>query len=218
MAKINWLEKLKIGNYLRELSVVIIGVAVTLYATNEIGSYKEKKDLEFQLNAIYTELEDNLDRLHQIDTLYYNQSRLRVHLINRVVNPQPHTEDSIRKYKWSADYSTGFTYQKAAFDMLVNSGSMKLLADREFLLDITKAYAGLEDLKNANDEYSELKRYVFAEIYKMNTQDVFENDIIHPKFNVSYNFHALNSGMAENTQEAIKLIQVVLSYKKRSSP
>ncbi|MDR3287280.1 MAG: hypothetical protein LBT27_07550, partial [Prevotellaceae bacterium] len=68
--KIKQLKQLKIGNYFRELSVVIIGVAVTLFASNAITNAKAQKDLNIQLNAVYAELEYDLQKIDNLIDFY----------------------------------------------------------------------------------------------------------------------------------------------------
>jgi len=49
----------QMGKYLREISVVVIGVAITLSASYLIGIKSEKRDMALHLNAIKMELEEN---------------------------------------------------------------------------------------------------------------------------------------------------------------
>jgi hypothetical protein len=56
----------KIGKYLREISVVVIGVAVTLSASYWLGVKSEKRDIALHLHAIKMELEENAQDLGDI--------------------------------------------------------------------------------------------------------------------------------------------------------
>ena len=49
----------KIGKYLREVSIVVLGVAITLSVSVWIGNNNEKKDMALCINAIITEWERN---------------------------------------------------------------------------------------------------------------------------------------------------------------
>jgi predicted negative regulator of RcsB-dependent stress response len=49
----------KSGKFLREISVVVIGVAITLSVSYWIGVKKEKKDMALHLRAIRMELAEN---------------------------------------------------------------------------------------------------------------------------------------------------------------
>lgn len=194
-----WLKELKIGSYLRELSVVIIGVAVTLYVGNAITNMKEKKDLDLQLNAIYNELEENSKRLDPVIEFYHLHENLRNYLYEIIEYPERYNNDSINKYRKVLSYSIGFSYKRAAFDMFVNSGAMKLLTDRKQLLEITESYAILEEFKQGHDAHFALKAQTFSDIYRMDKAQLFGKDynIMAPEWNIQFNFHALNNGMEE---------------------
>ena len=55
----------KIGKYLREISVVVIGVAITLSVSYWISNKSEKRDMALYLNAIKLELEENIKTLER---------------------------------------------------------------------------------------------------------------------------------------------------------
>ena len=52
-----------IGKYLRELSVVVVGIAITFGISNWISNRNSKKDLEEYLNAIRLELNINVEEI-----------------------------------------------------------------------------------------------------------------------------------------------------------
>ena len=56
----------KIGKYLREISVVVIGVAITLSVSVWLGNRNEKKDIALHLHAIKMELEENEKNLENL--------------------------------------------------------------------------------------------------------------------------------------------------------
>jgi len=87
MGKFLKLKQLKIGNYFRELSVVIIGVAVTLYASNAITNAKAQKDLHIQLNAVYAELEYDLQIINSLIDFYDDVEQLRKYVTEDYHNP-----------------------------------------------------------------------------------------------------------------------------------
>jgi len=195
----DWFEQSRIGNYIRELSVVIIGVAVTLYAGNIINNIQEKKDLDLQLTAIYTELEENSRRLDAIIKYHNQHELLRNYLFTVVWEPSKYNEDTIVKYDNVLSTTATFSYKKGAFDMFVNSGAMKLLSDRKQLLEITECYAMLEEFKHENDAFFELKIQMLGETFKLDREQIFYEgyDLRDPQWNSKFNFHLLNNGMEE---------------------
>jgi len=210
------LKEMKIGNYLRELSVVIIGVAVTFIITGWINSWNEHKDLELQLSAVYSELEDNLQIMDDYITYYEDLAKLRSFLYQSLNDPQPFTNDSIKKYEYATHNTKVFIYKKGAYEMFVNSGAMKLLSDRSLLLAITNCYAYLEAAKQVNEEYMNAKYMIFHEVYRKDKKIVFDKslNITSPELNMEFNFHALNSGREQTMKNVRTQIQETLSKRK----
>ena len=73
MKKINLKETLqswKPGNYLRELSIVIVGVFVTLAGTGFISNVSQEKQIKESMQMIKMELEENLNSINRAEALY----------------------------------------------------------------------------------------------------------------------------------------------------
>jgi len=208
-------EQSKTGSYLRELSIVIIGVAVTLYAGGVINGINEKKDLDLQLKAVYTELEENSRRLDNIIE-YHREHELLSNYLRRVVEePQAYDVDTIIKYDKILSTTSTFSYKKGAFDMFVNSGAMKLLSDRKQLLEITESYAMLEEFKHDNDQFFEMKSQIQSEVYKLDRKLIFgKYDFRDPQWNSKFNFHLLNNGMEKLAVDVKAELEKVLSKQK----
>jgi hypothetical protein len=54
---------IKIGKYLRKLSIVVVGIAITLYVNNYLTTRTKKKDMALYLNAVKMELKTDLKNL-----------------------------------------------------------------------------------------------------------------------------------------------------------
>jgi len=212
-----WFRRLQIGNYARELSVVIIGVAITLYAGDIINNVKEKKDLDLQLTAIYTEMEENSKRLDDIIDYHKEHDLLSKYLFKVVEDPEMYNEDSIAKYDRVLSTTTNFSYKKGAFDMFVNSGAMKLLSDRKQLLEITECYAMLEAFKHDTDLFFDLKTQILSETFRLDRNQIFNKkgtDLRDPEWNIKFNFHLLYNGLEESAIMVKKELEKALSKQK----
>lgn len=211
------LKRFKLPNFLREVLVVIIGVAITLYAGGVINDLKEKKDLDLQLNAIYVELEENLSRLDEIIKYHREHELLRNYLFKVIADPEKYNNDSIIKYDRILSTIASFSYKRGAFDMFVNTGAMKLLSDRNQLLEITESYAMLE-FKQDNDRVFDLKIQILSETYRLDRKLIFKEkyDLRDPQWNSLFNFHLLNNGMEELALKVKKELEKALSKQKHT--
>lgn len=210
------LKQIKFPKYLREVSVVIIGVAVTLYAGGVINGIEEKKDLSLQLNAVYTELEENCKRLDVIIEYHREHEHLRNYLFRVVADSGAYNNDSIMKYDRVLSSIVPFSYKRGAFDMFVNTGAMRLLSDRNQLLEITESYAMLDEFKQDNDRVFELKTQIASETYSIDRKLLFGKnyDFRDPHWNRKFNFHLLNNGMEESAQKLKDELEKVLKKQK----
>lgn len=201
--------------YLRELSVVIIGVAITFYLSDVFAESKERKEIKLHINTIYSELEHNLEIVNKLSDFYNDHLRLRELLSNLVFDPEVVNMDSLNYYSHVAFSSVHFTYKKGAYQMLINSGLMKSISDKQLLLDITDAYLQLELVKEAHEAHMVLKNQEVAKLYSnvdfKSTEDRLY--ITDPNLTNLYNFHALNNGISGSINEAKE--QIVATLAKR---
>lgn len=65
----NW----KLGNYFRELSVVVVGVFITLAATNFISETSQEKQIKESMLMIKMELTENLKEINKAETAYLRE-------------------------------------------------------------------------------------------------------------------------------------------------
>lgn len=211
MAKLK-LKRIKFGSYFRELSIVIIGVAVTLCASSIISTIQEKRSLKQQMNAIYAELEDNLGRVKQLDSFYQDTRNLQRLLHADYKNPGTVPDDSIRVYNRVAGRTINYVYKRNAYDMFINSGGMKSFSNKKLLLDITEAYALMETLKQSHSMYTNTVMDFLKEIYNLETKVVTDNMDLR-SFRNLYNFHLMSAGDYETTKQAKELLERILKAK-----
>ena len=152
-----------IGQYLRELSVVVIGVAITLSVSYWITYKYEKRNLVVYLNAIKMELEENAVSFEH----YAKMLQKSVRYANYV---QSHDEksinqDSINYYAQSREDGFGWGliqsqifFNKNAFEMFKTSGVIRQMNDNELLLSISEVYNKMEELQTFLDMCFQQKR------------------------------------------------------------
>jgi hypothetical protein len=204
----------KIIRYVRELSIVVIGVAVTLCASSIVGMIKEKQDLNLQLAAIQTELEFNLERAGEIIDFYKRHEHLGQVIMKNIDHPQQ-VNDSINKPNSGVARIAPFVYKKGAYEMFINSGAMKLLADRKLLLNITECYIWLESTKEGSQRYNDAKMQEFTKLNNLDTKTYLGDiDISDPRFHGIINFYIGFNGFGYTPESAKEQIEKTLSLLK----
>jgi hypothetical protein len=156
--KTGWKSLLK---YLRELSVVVTGIAITLIASDRISNSNEKKDLHRYLSAVKIELEENLEIVKEKREFYQKSAQFGYYLRSRKIDEAE--TDSFIKYSDITGHIFFLTYKSSSFEMLKVSGVMRLIKDKALLNAIIDCYAMLEEAKYDSDSYMNRK---MDEIFK----------------------------------------------------
>jgi hypothetical protein len=187
--------------YIRDFSIVVAGVAVTLYVTDKATYRSEKRDIKLYLTAIKLEAEENIYAINeaidalQIPILYTNY--LWTHDKNSL------NTDTLRLYIPMASNTSECWLMTNAFEMFKNSGSMRLMDNRELLMDIWNIYAGIDWLKDQINLYNERH---WKEFDKETTLQL-EHNIFRARF---YNFYI--TGAAFKMREKYELRLESLNY------
>ncbi|MDR0332317.1 MAG: hypothetical protein LBI15_02535 [Dysgonamonadaceae bacterium] len=160
----------KIEKYFREVSVVIIGISITLLAGHWITNRNAHRNMELSMNAIKIELERNAisfedyaRRLHRITR--YSQ------YVSSVADSRLLNIDSVRYYSInSPDGGIGWgnlvrevVFTKNAFEMFKSLGYMRHMTDRQQLETLWEIYNDMENMQRHFDHaialYNELLIY-----------------------------------------------------------
>ncbi len=144
------------AKYLRELSIVVVGIAITFGVSNWISSRNQQKDLQRYLEMVKMELQDNLVITQQQFEFYDQTGKLAKYLY--FTGKQDNLQaDSLDKYVDIMRDLKYMTYKTSAFEMLKSSGAMRLIKDKELLKSIWDCYSQLEYAKTVGDRELEIK-------------------------------------------------------------
>jgi hypothetical protein len=135
----------KIVKYLRELSVVVIGIAITLSVNNLLTTRSEKKDIRLYLNAVKLELEANLSDMDWLTEVVEKEVGYSRYLLSHDKKALDH--DTIQYYASNYYNLSSVLTLSNAFEMFKASGSMRFVKDKEVLLSIWTAYVWIEEVK-----------------------------------------------------------------------
>ncbi|WP_029906854.1 hypothetical protein [Prevotella sp. 10(H)] len=154
MAKIN-ISFEKIRKYLLDVSVVVIGVAITLAASYWITGNNERRDMALYLDTIKLELEENKSMLDS--TVKRLQPSVKYADYLRSHDMKSLNADTIRFYAPFYLEVASINIKTDAFDMFKTSGNMRLVKDKKLLLTIWETYARLAEFKETFDSFMQMK-------------------------------------------------------------
>ena len=154
----------KIGKYLREVSVVVIGVAITLSVSVWINNNSEKRNLILYLKTIKMELEGNADNFEWYSKWLQKSAKYADYL--KANDKNSLNKDTLDYYSYTDNNGCGYMnfspltdllFMKNAYEMFKNSGTMSQLKDKELLLSLWSTYSQLEHVKNYLEKYFLIK-------------------------------------------------------------
>lgn len=141
----------KIGKYLRDFSIVVAGIAVTLWVQSWLDNRSERKDIRLYLNAIKLELEDNMKDVDVITARMEEEVAYSRYLMSH--DKKLLNADTIQRYREAIYRITLILPSVSAFEMFKNSGNMRLISDKELLRDIWDSYISVELFRQTMEMY-----------------------------------------------------------------
>ena len=187
VGRINLMKKMKtktsmtsIRKYLRELSVVVVGIALTLGVGAWISHRNSQKDLEQYLNTIKLELKRNIEQIEdEINALDepVNYSR---YLLSH--NEASLDADTIQKYYVAINTIRFYKAKYNAFEMFKSSGNMRLISNKELMLSIWEAYDEVDLFQVEFQGYYNDKREKYYQEYDLKQKGKVKHILLYDFF------------------------------------
>lgn len=147
----------KIGDYFRQLSVVILGIIVTFMASDALTEYTQSREIRSTLQLVKNELERNLEALKWISNRVELERRVGSYVLEHRSNLNRASEDTLRKYQWVLFQTRDFLYTKDALDLLKTSSLFQKIKPRTMGLQVIEAYNALESSASTVRAYYGMK-------------------------------------------------------------
>lgn len=147
--------------YLKELSIVIIGVLVTLTITNAIGNYNRQQEIRGMMSFIKAELEENLENLDWMESRWEGEQRIFDAVMKNRDDIHRIPVDTLSKYSYAIGALYGLSIQSDSYDLLKNSMLMQYVKDKNLLRRLSRTYNELGALDRQLSSYSQHKTKVF---------------------------------------------------------
>ena len=157
MEKIDWkrvktiVKGWKLGDYVRQISIVVIGVLITFMGSDWVTRNSEKKDIRATMLLIKEELKSNREKYEDIVAEFQEDERLSALLAEHDLKIRIIPEDSLRQFALLMGYIRSFS-----------SMLMQKISDKELLLQLTEIYEVLDGFKATMNGYYDMKDQVMT--------------------------------------------------------
>lgn len=138
----------KIGDYVLQLSVVILGIIVTFAGSSAISRHAQSKEIATTLQLVQTELEMNLQNVKKMHKDLLLERKGCMYLLTYESKPKEASVDSLSRYMGLPFVINSFSYTSDALEMLKMSSLTQQIRDKEMVLQIVSAY---NELKKAEE-------------------------------------------------------------------
>lgn len=160
-----WNFKLwRIGDYLRQFSIVTAGVMVTFAGSNMISNCATQKEIKSSMQLIIDELEKNRESLRFIKEKYESDRIMSSYLIDSSFVISKFPIDTLKKYNRLVSNISAFFYSEDALEVLKNSNLMQKVEDKSVLLSIIESYKSLNEMQQSVKEYYNMKSSIIVDI------------------------------------------------------
>jgi len=143
-------------DYLTEISVVVISIAITFYGDGLIEKYNNKQEDREMMEMVKLELEANLNELTKMVSFYQKDQDMSADLSGYLSGNETAPRDSLEKhFNRHRRYSYWF-FKNNAFDIMRVSGTIQR-ADKDLLMLLFESYEQLEAVKKLDERYMNMK-------------------------------------------------------------
>lgn len=161
--------------YLRELSVVIIGILITLSITSLIGNYNKQNELKGMLTMVKEELIDNQERLIAVKNKWENEQHL-FRLIRKNQNDITQIPtDTLNKYRFVIGSLYSFDFKNESYDVLQSSVYRQYIKERKLKYNLSSIYSSFATIDTQLNNYAEQKKTTLSPLLEELTDKELED-------------------------------------------
>lgn len=186
MGKLNF-SKLKsigkgwrIGDYLRQFSIVVAGIIVTFWGSDKITEHSRQKEVSAMMNLVAEELEQNRLGLKAITARIDIDRHMAKLLLDHKLDVSTIPEDTLQKYYSFFYYMEDYDYTVDALDVLKGSSLMQYIPDKRLLQDVLQSYYRLYRTRKDINTYFQLRKDVLLEYAFSATKEEVIKELTEP--------------------------------------
>lgn len=163
-------------SYFRELSVVIIGILITLAITTTINNHNRQRELKGMLTLVKEELIENRQTLESIKEKWEKEQHLfQLLRVNRKDITQI-PADTLNDYTFAIGSLYRFNAKNESYDVLKSSILIQYIKEKKLQYSLSALYSSFSSLDNQLKSYSERKANLsFPLLEEMNDEQIEES-------------------------------------------
>lgn len=144
--KIRRFSEWRLGDYFRQLSIVILGIVVTFMASDALSEYSKSRELKKSMQLVREELKLNRENVHKIAGWVKMNQRVGWMMLQAGKNLEGIPDDTLQRYVNIPFQTEDFLYTNHALELLKTSSLFQQMRDKKHALQLIKAYAELESV------------------------------------------------------------------------
>lgn len=153
-----FLARLRIGNYIRELTIIFIGFFVSLTITSVISDRTKEREVREGLSLIRLELEQNSVLIENEEFRINKQINGFNYFRKYDLEVRRMSLDSLYYYFETLNLTIGFDPIQDAYDVFKSSGLMQYVSDKNFLQELISTYSTLLSLQKRLKFFDDMKQ------------------------------------------------------------
>lgn len=152
----NW-RGLGLVPYIRELSIVIIGVLITLLITNILSDRAKQAEVKRALTLVKIELEENLHQIEWAQQKWETEQRIYGFIRQNMDHIENIAVDTLWKYRKVIGDKHSLAIVTDSYEVLKSSLLMQYIKDKDFLSELSKTYGIIGLISRKLNNYSNIK-------------------------------------------------------------
>lgn len=151
----NQLRKWKIGDYVRQFSIVTGGVLLTLWLSSLVTASSKQREVRQAMQLVTLELRDNLEVIRNYKWVYHDEKRVAYRLREQDFSLDGLPADTVGYYTRRITGGMGkpFRFLTDALEMFKTTGIASDIADKQIVIDLLRCYNELGAFDNSMTLY-----------------------------------------------------------------
>lgn len=159
--------------YLRELSIVIIGILITVGITSFISNHNRQKEINGMLRLVKEELKENRQNFRGIRARYEAEQHAFRLLRENLNDITQISADTLENYKFAIGNIYQFETRRDSYDVLKNSVLVQYIKEKDLKYQLSRIYRLFDSLDEQLVRYSAQKSAAFnSVVYGMDNEEV----------------------------------------------